>query len=185
MRIKDDETTAERIYRQNIVMNHTKKSTPIIASILITCIILVFFIYTYTLHIRTEEYGLGDPYHCSECKELGMACKEHRGYDAKQSLQDKISLVCMNFIPDKGIEYMQKSLYNGSLYNTECDFCTSEQKECYGCSYDREYLTQVATEISKDEVFKSKLCDKCWDLGYANCSYCRAMLEDAVKQKFN
>ena len=182
MKLRDEDTVKDQEYRYNIVNKHIRKSSPIIATLLIACIVLL---YAYTMHIQSSRYSLGDPYHCSECKNLGIACSEHKDYDANDGLKEKIDIICMGLIPEESVEYIQKYIYNGSTYDKNCDFCSSEHKECYGCSYDREYITQLISEVNNDSIFKSKLCDKCWKLGYANCSNCRAMLADEIKREFN
>lgn len=186
MRIRDDETLKEKIYRENILLNHTKKSFPIMGIILILLVLAFVFMWISSSSLEVKEYGVGDPYHCAECKKLNMACKEHRGYNAKDELYKEIDRYCTyydpNTVEDDGLYFIYG---NNNTFNRNCDFCKEEQKECYGCSYERQRIELLASEITHDEVFISKLCDDCWKLKYANCSSCRIMLAQQMKDNFN
>lgn len=182
MRIRDSETEKERAYRQNILQNHTKKSFPIMGIVLIFMVLAFVFMWLSSSSIEKNQYGLGDPYHCSECKELGFACKEHRGYDVSIELGKEIDNYCIYYNPNTVSSEGKYFLYgNSHEYNINCDFCIIENTECYGCSYERQRLEVLAQEITTDEVFITKLCDSCWKLKYANCSNCRAMLAQEIK----
>ena len=185
MKLREMDDIKNQKYRLNETVKHLLHSSPIIATIIIVCIITVSFIYTYTLGMNVDAYGIGDPYHCEECKRLGIACSEHKNFDAKEGLREKIHLLSSFYILDSNEDYVKRIMYNGNVYDTDCDFCCENKSECYGCRYDREALTAAIVEIENTYEFKSKLCDKCSDLRYANCSYCRSFLEDQLIKQFN
>lgn len=186
MRIRDNETEKEKIYRQHILMEHTKKSFPVMGIIVILMIVAFVFMWISSSSIELKQYGNGDPYHCAECKEIGFACKEHREYNVKEELSKEIDTYALYYNPNtvstEGIHF----LYGvDNIYNKKCDFCTENKTECYGCSYERQRLETIAYDITHDEIFISKLCDSCWKLKYANCSNCRAMLSTEMKSLVN
>ena len=186
MKLREKETTEERIYRENVVLNETKKQTPIMIFILLGMVVVLTLMWLTSNSLEVKQYGVGDPYHCVECKKLQFACKEHRGYDVKAEIAKEVDTFCNNYsyesIDTSGTYFLYGEGHN---FNTNCDFCLSEKQECYGCNYERMTIETVAKEVIKDEVFQTKLCDSCWELKYAQCSSCRLMLAHEMKKKLD
>ena len=186
MKLREKETTDERIYRESVVLNETKKQVPVMALILLSMVVVFIFMWLTSNSLEVKQYGAGDPYHCMECKKIQFACKEHRGFDVEEAISKEVDTFCNNYqydtIDTDGVYFLYGS---GNTLNKNCDYCLEENKECYGCNYERMTIETVAKEVLKDEVFQSKLCDSCWELKYANCSSCRLMLAHEMKQKLN
>lgn len=171
-------------YRQTVVTGSSKKALPLVLIVTILFIGGIMLTRSLDSFKMVNEYGIGDPYHCRECKELKFACKEHRGYNSGEALKDMLERYSYGFIPGMS-ENEQRKLMYGAEYNLECDFCTEKSTECYGCSSDRELINDKLEAIEKDEVFKSKLNNEDWKLGYANSSDGRAMLLRELKNTFS
>lgn len=174
------ETIDEKIYRRSILSNNTRKTIPIALLVLLLIIGVGAFILVENTKIK--DYGVGNPYECIKCSEAKMACKEHRGFDQNRALEEKIKQMSLEFIPE-GYN-ANWSYYGGLDYNGNCDFCKDNGIECYSCEYNRLALTNMAEKVSSQEEFKDKLCDKCWNLGYAQCTQCRDLLyNEIIKMK--
>lgn len=177
MGILDNETNRERVYRQNLLGSNMKRTIPIM---LIMVILLAgLFTFMYATGDKLGEYGLGNPYECMDCKKLGFACKEHRGFNIDNAIKEKIDRFSMNYIPDKSnTKYL---LYGeGNEYNLDCDFCLTEGKECYGCEYNRLAIEEAAKEVYADGILESRLCSNDWKLGYADCNTDRVMMSKMI-----
>ena len=86
MKLREKETTDERIYRENVVLNETKKQVPVMALILLSMVVVFIFMWLTSNSLEVKQYGAGDPYHCMECKKIQFACKEHRGFDVEEAI---------------------------------------------------------------------------------------------------
>lgn len=172
------DTTRSRYYRDSVMGTQTKKSIPVILLIVIFAlgVIGVYITTSTSAGDSLVKYGIGNPYNCADCKEFGFACKEHRDVDIKELIAEKTRTYTYNFMVHGTTEQSKQWMYNEKVFNANCDFCTDLADECYSCKYDRETIDSKLNIISIDEVFKSKLCNTCWVLNYANCSNCRAML---------
>ena len=45
MKLREKETTDERIYRENVVLNETKKQVPVMALILLSMVVVFIFMW--------------------------------------------------------------------------------------------------------------------------------------------
>ena len=173
----NNESTEERIYRQNILGNNIKKATPIV--IILGVIVLGLLSFMSIAGNNVEAYGEGNQYECKECNKLGFACKEHRGFDTEAALKEKINKFAMGYIPNG-----QKSTYllygENNEYNLDCDFCVEEGSECYGCEYNRIAIEEAAESAYDNGILESRLCSKDWKLGYADCNADRLILSQMI-----
>lgn len=173
MGILDNETKAESIYRQTILDKQVKKTIPIALILLIILVGLLLFIYTSSGNVI--KHGLGNPYECMDCDKLGFACKEHREFDARDAIKDKVDRFALYYIPsESNVKYILYGI--GNEYNTKCDFCNKEETECYGCEYNRLAILDANKRVYEDGVLSSRLCSDCWKLGYANCNTDRVIM---------
>lgn len=179
MRLKDTETTKEKEYRQKVVLSETKRSVPLVLIVVVALIAMLCMMYLNNAEFKAKQNGIGDPYHCMDCKSAGFACKEHRGFDGNAQLNTMVGRFVANYT--FGSDGIAELYGSGNKYNKDCDYCLSEQAECYGCSYDRNTIREMAEQVTKDEIFISKLCDKCWEFKYAQCSNCRALLKEEIQ----
>ena len=129
--------------------------------------------------------GLGNPYNCMKCSNLGYACKEHINFDIKKVVELKVETYTNSYDPNLGDSESVKWIYKGHKYNLECDFCLEGSTECYSCKQDRLVIGQKADEVTADEVFIGKLCNECWAIGYAECLECREQLLNGVMDRLN
>lgn len=176
----------KNIYDEKDNYNELEKTIPIAVKIIFILILLsLAIVVSSTIELNT--FGLGDPYHCKECKNIQIACKMHRGFDKKEAIINELNTYILNYVPNEENKWSSlEFLYGaGNKINTKCDFCKEGNVECYGCSYNRLTYEQYADEITEDAIFISKLCDDCWQLKYANCYECRSMLLTEIKIKMN
>lgn len=182
MKIKNGASIEENLYRQNIVINEEKKAIPGIVFCIISAMIIALFI-GYNRQIdQIKSYGIGNPYNCESCKELGRACSKHKGYDSDKALYNKIYMFIDRYNRDEiDDNYSKYALYGyGNQYNTDCDFCKKENKECHSCEFDRIYITESYERISNSNYFYSLLCDECWIKKKADCDMCKEMLTNLI-----
>ena len=190
MKLRDEETSEERAYRQNILPNESKKTIPIIVVILIVLGVIFLLIAVTTKEFELGQYGLGDPYHCAECKDIGFSCKEHRGYSVDEAIKEEVERFCWDWIPkskreDLSILDSEFTYGKGITFNPDCDFCNEAKEECYGCSYTRQRFEIIAEDILTESEFTNKLCAECWKLGFPNCSSCRIMLSREIVDRLS
>lgn len=181
MRVKDGVSIEDQLRNQSELLNGQRKLG---GKLLIICaIVLVVALFTgyYNGIAEIGSYGRGNPYNCESCKNLGRACSKHHNFDTEAALKDKIRKFVDRF-PSEGLDSDGTyALYGyGNTYNTECDFCNNQSKECYACKYDREAIRQAYLEVADTDVFKSKLCDECWKDGVAKCDLCKEMIANLV-----
>lgn len=172
-----------RLYTHTSLVRESKRSVPLVIVLAILFIGSLVVGKVGNVMYTVKSYGVGNPYECAYCLDLGIACNKHRGFDSKQALEEKIEKYTYKFIPGKSEEEQRQLMY-GADYNTNCDFCKENEEECYNCSTDRRIINDKLETISSDEVFKTKLNDKDWALGYANSSDGRAMLLREIKDSF-
>lgn len=179
---RDDKSNREYT-RNNLLIGESKRLIPLL--ILITILFTGYMvIYKGSSNVGLSKYGIGNPYNCRECKELGFACKEHREFDLKESIDNKLEIYAYRYVPN-GTEDDSKEWMYGYGFNKDCDFCNELGDECYSCKYDRQTIDSKLKEIEKDELFITKLNVGDSALGYANSSDGRAMLYRELKNKFN
>lgn len=181
MKIKDEETLEERLYRQNLIFSEQRNQLPKIVALLVIGLLAALFVGYSRQAAQIEAYGPGAPYICETCKNLGRACKDHRNFDSQKALHDKVVMFVDRYKADGSESNSKYAIYGyGNEYNTECDFCNKDKTECYSCKFDREYLVETYNNIVKTDVFISKLCDDCWKSKKAECSLCKEMLIESI-----
>ena len=171
------ESLEDSLYKQNMLISNTKKAGPIIIIILIIALLMALFVGRYKQQILIESYGVGNPYNCITCLNLGRACDEHRGFDTSKALTDKVTRIVDRYDLSGEETSSLYAMYGyGNLYELECDFCVAEDKECYACNYDRKLILSKMEEVMSLPVFSTKLCDDCWVDKVAKCAMCKEML---------
>ena len=160
-----------------MLISDTKRSGPIIIAVLIIALITALFVGRYKQQILVESYGDGNPYNCMVCANLGRACDDHRKFDTRAALNDKVAkLVDRYDLSGEETSSLYAMYGYGNNYNTECDFCKAEEIECYACKYDRKLILDRLNTVMDSPVFETKLCDNCWPNKVADCSMCKEML---------
>lgn len=109
--------------------------------------------------------GEGNKYNCETCKKQGYSCDIHLKYNAEEALCNKIENYGMGYTPSMS-DIKSKMLMYGHEYNTACDFCIQGGTECYSCEYDRKAIDTVMSNLVTDEIFKSRLNNTDWEIGY-------------------
>lgn len=189
MRVKDPETIEDRIYRENAVLKETRGAMPIIIVLMVVAILMALFVGYSRQAQQVEAYGKGNPYACEDCKNLQRACKEHRNFDTEAALNTKITNFVDKYTISENNELDEETVSKYALYGydneicLECDFCTKENVECYSCKFDRTCIKAAYDEVTKSEVFESKLCDACWQNKKAECLMCKDMLVREITVK--
>lgn len=169
MKIKEEETPQEKQERLSTIDNYQneliKKALPIL-----TVILLVMIVTLIVINKKAEDKPIGNPYECSDCKELGRACKDHKEYNPNEDLKKKIQNCIYNLkYLDEGEEIYTYYLYGESYYNLDCDFCNSNKAECPGCEYTRKSIIEYTNrELTEDTI--DRMCTECKKLGYPYCS---------------
>lgn len=177
MKIKDAESVEDRYLRENYLYSHRKGEIPLLLAIFLVLIVCVTINHMISPSYRLEARGNGNPYMCSSCKNLGYACKEHVDFDKTDYLDAKVLYYTTRYNIGDSDENSLYAMYGyGKTFNSECDFCKENESECYSCKHDRMYITSLIEDISTTDVFKTKLCDNCWALGYADCQKCYEVL---------
>ena len=181
MKIKDEETKEQRAYRTGIALEEGRNRLPLLILFAVITLITALLI-GYTEQLNTSKYGVGNPYNCEGCRNLGKACSKHHNYDREQNLYNKVYKFVDRVGTDEITEQHSKYvMYDwGNEYNTECDFCNKEKSECYSCKYDRLYIQDAYERITNTEEFKSLLCNDCKQSGHANNEICKEMLTKLI-----
>ena len=144
--------------------------------LVVTCIFAVYLMNTIgDSKTKVEVRGVGNPYQCEKCKVLEYACNKHINFNQEDELDKKIDLAILYYGLNENNGY-----YGKNSYNTSCDFCNKEGKECYNCQYDRLSLEFRISDILKDEEFMGRMCEADRKLGFASCSNCKLLLKNTV-----
>ena len=178
MKINDTESIEERAYRNSVVLKEGRNRLPLVIVLAIAALIIAVFI-GYTKQNRLSNiYGVGNPYNCESCKNLGRACSKHRDYDREKDLYNKVYKFVDRVDPDNLDDTQSKYIMYGygNEYNTECDFCKKNKEECYSCKYDRLYIEDAYSRITNTSYFYSLLCDDCYIYKQAKDTMCKEML---------
>lgn len=185
MRMKDTETKEEKAMRLSAVDQEQYKTVlkamPKIILLLIVCICM--FLYTEN---NEKNKTLGNPYECSDCKDFGRACKEHKEFSAEDSIKLKIKDSIENYKYFLGEEFdgeYKYQLYNEKWFNESCDFCNKQKEECTGCEYNRVAILKYLTEAIKEN--DDSFCENCKGLGYPSCNADKQSLVEKVYKKIN
>lgn len=185
MHIKEKETPTEKYYRMGVIDQEVKKTVPIILLSIIILIAIVIF-YKSSDIMDTLNTGTGNPYECMDCKKYGVACSEHKKFNAKEALNNKIEKFGYNYIPNSTDDKLLEQMYGaGNHWNLNCDFCNEHNLECESCKHDRLVIQERIDKLYKNVTFTAKMCNKCQDLGYANCSACRNMVISDIINNWN
>ena len=188
MKLRDEETKQERIDRMTLVdKNRTEflyKFIPVLG------IILVFMIASLiVLNKKEADKNIGNPYECSDCKEIGRACRKHKDFDHDAELLNtiKIHLYQYKHYFETGVEENYTFYVYGESYsNLDCDFCKSEHVECEGCRYTRQAILNYTEQVLASED-KDRLCEECKNKGYPYCSsdvtFVAEKIFDLIKNK--
>ena len=158
MTIKENETQQQKADRLGAVDKIQKEAAWKMIIVTLICLLL-FILAVLIVNLKTggsEATNIGNPYECSECKELKRACKKHKEYDADADLQNKIKnmLYSYKYKADNKLDKYIFYYYGESYFNTECDFCRELGKECNGCKYTREAIAKYIEEILKYQDYK-------------------------------
>lgn len=169
MNFKEPETYEERRLRLGLVPKETKHSIWI-ALILFVLMVLILLGSKHTsLGYLLSTNGVGNPYECKTCKDLGFACKEHKDVTDESLLHDKVEQYIVAYSGNTDIEGSKQYMYGGNEYNTSCDFCNEQKEECYSCKYTREAIYNVVTDLEQEAGIYSLFCDECSKAGYPKC----------------
>lgn len=165
--ISDEEK--EKLLSINGDEQHKGETKLLIAKVAIISLICITLLITSELLIIKREAISGNPYYCTDCRNLKFSCSKHKDFDAIQETHNMMETYLGKYdgiIPDDTTSKLW--LYNNT-YNPQCDFCKLDSTECSTCITSRKLLEEtVALGVSTYE-----LCDTCKTNNGVLCSKCK------------
>lgn len=184
MTIKYEETKKEREERIRSIDKEIFKTGSMLLFVAVI-VLLIFIVIIVVTKANNDNKPIGNPWECADCKDIGSACKKHKDYDKNKAIAEKTEKCLMNYgyIKDKDEMQFIYAYYKNNLYNTECDFCKEQGKECEGCKYTRQSICNYIAQVLSDESIYNRMTFDCQEKGYPYCESDIQLVEKEVLKR--